>query len=78
MTRRCDIVHTAVQEGPPYYVDGPYRAVSHCRTHGMEVPGPGTELPISEGEQLCPIGKIEKAVDDGLAKIAAAIDQRLP
>jgi hypothetical protein len=42
------------------------RAITRCDTHNWPVEGP------IGAEYLCPLGRIEKAVEDGLAKIAAA------
>lgn len=64
---KCRIVHTAGPEGPPYFVHGPMVSYAQCETHGLAL-GRG---PYS-GE-LCPVGRIEQAVEDGLARIEAAI-----
>lgn len=66
----CKLIHYSVPEGPPYYANGSYKAVTKCETHCITLEGCFTQLP--DQEPLCPIGKIEKAVEDGLAKIAAA------
>ena len=62
---RCEIV------GFPILVDqsnpfGATRSCFQCNTHHW------SDVPPTFGPQLCPIGKIEQAVEDGLAKIAAA------
>lgn len=64
---KCQIVFNCVPAGPPYYANGPMTTVCQCQTHGIVLEGPAGE------GTLCSIGKIEKAVDDGLAKIAAAL-----
>jgi hypothetical protein len=66
----CKIVSYAVPEGPPYYANGPYRAVTKCEEHGMDMGSYFTQLP--DQPALCPVGKIEKATEEALAKIAAA------
>ena len=63
---RCDIQSFMVPDGTPYHASGAARAVHQCMTHGW------TDLPTNHSDMLCPIGRIEQAVDDGLAKIAAA------
>ena len=61
----CKLVSHMVHEGPPYYATGAMKALHHCQTHNMSV---------QDGEQLCPIGKVEKAVDDGLGRISTALE----
>mgnify|MGYP001569005866 CR=1 FL=1 len=63
----CDIVYTFVQEVsglPP----GSMKAVGHCRTHQMVIDFPN-------GSSRCQVGRIEDAVEDGLARIAAAVER---
>lgn len=56
---RCDITHYTVQDGPPYYANGPMRAVAMCRTHQFQnLPPVSTQTGT---EFLCPIGRIEQA-----------------
>lgn len=62
----CRLLIYTVPEGPPYYACGPVRSVTRCQTHNMEVSNPTTE------GSLCPLGRIEKATEDALAKIEAA------
>jgi hypothetical protein len=67
---KCEIVNFMVSVNP-YSVSagvGPMRAYCRCNTHGMQDFAPSTY----DG-MLCPVGKIEQAVEDGLAKIAAAL-----
>ena len=64
----CKLVSHMVHEGPPYYATGAMKALHHCQTHNMSV---------QDGEQLCPIGKVEKAVDDGLGRISTALEGAL-
>lgn len=71
----CRIVSYAVPEGPPYYANGPYRAVSRCEEHGIPMDGYLAQLP--DQPTLCPIGKIEAATEAALAKIAASLVSRL-
>lgn len=61
----CKIAAYAVPEGPPYYAHGGSKAVFQCQTHNWHSDG------ILVGD-MCPIGRIEKAVEDGLAKLAEA------
>lgn len=62
----CKVISYAVPEGPPYYANGPMKAISKCEEHSWMAD------PTAFIEGLCPLGRIEKAVDDGLAKLAAA------
>jgi len=72
MRTPCRIIFHAVPAGPPYFSNGPMVAVGQCETHGMQMPAaPCTQT-------MCPIGHIEKAVDDGIAKILSALDGKLP
>lgn len=48
--------------------DLPVEVVAYCETHNMPMDGFGN-LP---GHDLCPIGRIEAATAEGLAKIEAA------
>ena len=63
----CDIVYTSVPEVPGLQ-HGPMKAVGHCRTHQMVI-----DLPT--GVARCQVGRIEDAVAEGLAKIAAAVGE---
>ncbi len=48
---------------------GACRVVARCETHSYVMdPAP----PIT-ADTLCPFGRIERAIEDGLAKIAAAV-----
>ncbi len=69
----CKLISYAVPEGPPYYGFGANRLVAKCETHCWVVDP--VLLPIS-ADTLCPIGRIEKAIEDGLDKIAAAAEVR--
>lgn len=66
--KKCDIVTYPTPVGPPYYANGPYRTVCRCTTHGLGDWGPMS----TDDNELCPIGKIERATEDALAKIASA------
>jgi hypothetical protein len=68
---RCKIAATIVPDGPPYLAAplGASKAAVRCETHGMPLDGPG---PIGAGD-LCPVGKIEQAVEEGIARIKAAV-----
>jgi hypothetical protein len=67
----CQIVTSVVPEGDGrnYYADAPMRAVHHCQAHGMN---DFVCHSVDGINALCPVGLIERAVEDGLAKIAAA------
>ena len=67
---KCTIIWFTVPDGPPYFATGAYRAVAQCETHGWhDLPGVTQDLP---GGNLCPIGRIEQATEEALAKIAVA------
>lgn len=63
---KCQIVN--------YYVAGPYAGqastVAACETHGWQF-NVGTMLTLQSA--VCPIGQIENATEEGLARIAAAL-----
>ncbi len=50
---------------------GTAKMQTQCITHHLVMEGYITQLP--DQPLLCPIGRIEKATEDGLAKIAAAL-----
>lgn len=58
--KECRFVFQSVPVGPTYYANGPSMVVGRCETHGQLA---------QPGDVLCPIGQVEKAVEDGLAKI---------
>jgi hypothetical protein len=62
---KCEIVEFFVSNNP-MSASGSARKCFQCNTHHW------FDVPPTFGPQLCPIGKIEQAVEDGLAKIAAA------
>lgn len=65
---KCDIIICAVpMYGGQPTVSGAMMAQGQCQTHHAFLPGP-----YFEG-QICPVGQVEKAVEDGLAKIAEAL-----
>lgn len=66
----CRIIFCSVPEGPPYYANGPYRLEGRCEVHNMSMAGVCSQLPNQD--VMCPIGRIEKATEEGLAKLAAA------
>jgi hypothetical protein len=59
----CKVISYSVPDGPSYYAFGPMKAISKCETHHW------VAEPISFIEGLCPLGRIEKATDEALAKI---------
>ena len=65
----CKLVAFMVPDGPPYYANGAMQAVTRCEEHDWMMNGP------VGADGLCPIGRVEKAVEDGLAKIARAVGQ---
>ena len=50
---------------------GPLKVVTKCETHSFTV-----DDPVSAHGGLCPIGRIEKAIEEGLDKIAIAAGKR--
>jgi hypothetical protein len=65
---KCDIICFAVSTDP-LHANSPTRGCVQCNTHQMS-----DFAPYHYEGQLCPVGKVEQAVEDGLAKITAAID----
>lgn len=65
----CKFLSYIVPEGPPYHANGPSKSVTRCEEHNWIMEGHFTQLP--DQPSLCPIGRIEKAVEDGLAKLDA-------
>jgi hypothetical protein len=55
----CKLVSFAISVEP----FGAAKAITRCETHNWQVEGP------MHAEYLCPLGRIEKAVEDGLATI---------
>jgi hypothetical protein len=50
--------------GPSYFVNGTAHAITRCETHDWTFEGPASEL--------CPIGRIEQATEQAIAKIKRA------
>jgi hypothetical protein len=65
--KQCQIVFHAEPIHAGQY-NGPMRAVAHCHAHGVPIPEYNTD-----GDQKCPVGKIEQAVEGGLERIKAAL-----
>lgn len=65
---KCKIVFSMGVEGPPYFAGGESVAYAQCETHAYALGRATAALP-----DMCPIGRIEQAVDEGLEKIACAI-----
>jgi hypothetical protein len=65
---RCEIFCYAIETTP--FANGPTRGCCKCNTHGMVDWAPY----VAVGD-LCPIGKIEQAVEDGLEKIRQAVSE---
>jgi hypothetical protein len=63
----CELISFAVSSEP----FGSAKCHTQCKTHGWSMESYFTQLP--DQPKLCPIGRIEKAVEDGLAKIEATI-----
>ncbi len=61
MKTYCDIHNFAVSEGP----NGASRAVTKCLPHGVVI----DDISTAVDSNLCAVGRVEKAVVDGLAKI---------
>jgi len=79
MTVKCEIV-SWIQSSDPFgrgvWLDSPTVALSQCNTHHFSL-GQGqfhvsVGAGISDGT-LCPIGRVEKAVEDGVARIEAKL-----
>ena len=68
----CKIFSYLAPENPSIGANSATICVSRCQTHGWDFAN--GYYPISE-DTLCPIGRIEKAVEDGLAKIDAALSR---
>jgi len=60
----CKLVSFAISVEP--FGAGAAKAFTKCETHDWQVEGP------VGAEYLCPLGRVQKAVEDGLARIAAA------
>lgn len=58
----CKLISFAISVEP----FGDAKAFTRCDTHDWPIEGP-----VGPG-YLCPLGRVEKAVEEGLAKIAAA------
>jgi hypothetical protein len=67
---RCEIVCYAVLEDPYRAGYGTSRGCCKCNTHGMVDWAPY----VIVGD-LCPVGKVEQAVEDGLEKIRQAVSE---
>lgn len=65
----CRIIAYCVPEGPPYYASGAAVAVSRCETHNWDFGRGPTQA-------LCPIGRIEKATEEAIARIKEAANAR--
>jgi hypothetical protein len=59
----CKVISYVVPEGPPYYANGPFKTISKCETHIWLAD------PVAFIDGLCPLGRIEKATEEALAKI---------
>lgn len=66
---RCEITCylAPMYEGGRPTVSGPTRTMSYCSTHHFTMDHHPTT-----SDSLCPLGRIEQAVEDGIAKIKAA------
>lgn len=80
--KRCEILHHSIAVDPygrPMASHmasyGSARVIAQCMTHGMTDFVPWA--PPGSDDMYCPIGRIEQATEDGLAKIAAAIEEIL-
>lgn len=63
----CRIVSYAVPDPRvPLYANGPLVAQAVCQTHSWTFPA--GQL-MTDADNRCPIGRIEAATDDALAKI---------
>jgi len=65
---KCDVVHFTMPLYP-YDANSPSRTYVQCNTHLV------TDFaPYYHKDMLCPVGKIEQAVEDGLEKIRKALN----
>lgn len=65
---KCEIMCYAVPlPGQPLTACGTMTTQCQCMTHGTIMP------PFSSSDSPCPVGRVEQAVEEGLAKIAAAL-----
>lgn len=64
---KCEVTCFSVPVDPMMRL-GPARLLVRCDTHNMN----DFATVYAQGD-LCPVGKVEQAVEDGLAKIAAAM-----
>jgi hypothetical protein len=64
----CKITCYVVNDdgGHVWRSEGPMRAACHCETHNMPIGE------VNSMGDLCPIGRIEAATQDALARIEAA------
>lgn len=62
----CKLVSWVVPVDPYRAGSGEVKGLTICEEHNWRF-----DAPAAAGD-LCPIGRVEKAVEDGLAKIAAA------
>lgn len=63
----CKLVSYLVPEGPPYYANGASKAITQCTEHSW------TAEPLAFVGGLCPLGRIEKAVEDGLVRLKSGV-----
>lgn len=67
---KCDIVVSSVPDNPHLgSINQTYHTEGYCRTHRMNLGPVFTEFPDSEGNPMCPVGRVEKAVEDGVATL---------
>lgn len=59
----CKLLSYVCPEGPPYYANGPVKTVTRCETHNWTFDGAAS--------LMCPIGRIEEATDNAIARIRA-------
>jgi hypothetical protein len=62
---KCRLNSFMMPDGPPYYASGGgAKAITRCEMHNWTFDGPVSEL--------CPIGRIEQATEDAIARIIRA------
>lgn len=68
--KHCEFVAVSVPDGG--YLHGPGRLEYRCQTHGMTNFAPDSTVTEFGAFTLCPIGKVEYAVQRALERIAKA------
>ena len=62
---KCKMMSFMVPEGPPYFATGAAKCITRCETHNWTFDN------YSIANELCPLGRIENAVEEGIQKLLA-------